>query len=100
MSKFSDQTNYNCRITLDNGEEYNVFSSWIHNEGLDRWKDWHCDVGSTRLFVDYDLTVYSGECKNDNLGNIDTFNLKEDTVCKYDYCSGCTADVACNKSKD
>ena len=93
-----DHDNYNCRITTDSGEQHLVYANWIHNQGLDTWQGYHCDAGHTRLLVDNNFDVWSGECKNDYLGNIfSTWQLKTDTICKQSTCTGCTDDLATAK---
>ena len=89
-------------MTLDDGSEFKLFADWIKNEGLDHWKGWKCDAGRTRLFINSELEVYSGFCFNDHLGNvISGFEILENgTICQRDRCSGCTDDLALNKSKD
>ena len=102
MSEFSNHENYNCRILLDDGQEYLVYANWLHNEHLDNWKGWSCDAGKTRFYIDANLDVYGGECQNDYLGNaIDGINILDNgTTCKQDRCNGCTDDLAVAKSKD
>ena len=68
--KFKNQQYYNCEITLEDDTKYQVEANWIHNEQLDTWQGWECNAGHHRIMIDADLTVYSGECLNDNLGNI------------------------------
>lgn len=99
--KFEDQEYYNCRITLEDNTTYNVAANWLHNQGLDYWKGWNCDTGKIRVFIDKDFNVYSGECKNDVLGNLLTnWYLNSDpTVCKQERCSGCTDDLIIGKTK-
>jgi len=100
QNKFENQKNWNCRITTDSGEEYLVYADWLHNEQLDFWKNWYCEAGSTRILIDKDLKIYSGECKNDMLGSaLDGFNILENTICKQDRCTGCTDDLVVNKYK-
>jgi hypothetical protein len=99
LSKFYNHKNFNCKVTLDNKEEYNVYSSWLANEGLADFQGWKCNVGSERLFIDEKLEVYSGECKNDYLGTVNTFELKENSICKVKLCK-CTDDLSVAKSKD
>jgi len=100
QNKFENQENYNCRITTDTGEEYLVYANWLHNERLDNWQGWHCEAGATRLLIDKDLKVHSGECKNDLLGNaLSEFNLNKETICKQDRCTGCTDDLIVAKHK-
>jgi hypothetical protein len=98
LNKFENHTNYNCTITLDSGEQYNVYANWIHNQGLDQWQNWHCDAGHTRFYIDKNFDIWSGECKNDHLGNIITgWNLKTDTTCNRPTCTGCTDDLITTK---
>ncbi len=93
--EFSDQLYYNCSIKLTNGKSYNVNANWIHNQQLDFWKDWECDAGYSRLHIDSDFTVFSGECLNDKLGNLLTeWQLFEKpSICKKERCTGCTDDL-------
>ena len=95
MNNFENHTNYNCKITLDSGKEYYVYANWMHNQGLDQWQGWRCDAGHTRFQIDKNFDIWSGECKNDYLGNVadDTWNLKTDTICNRLTCTGCTDDL-------
>ena len=96
--KFENHQNYNCEITLDNGEKYRVFANWLHNNKLDYWKDWYCDVGVNRVVIDENFNVFSGMCKNDNLGNLFTdFKILNENICKKDRCTGCTDDLLMKK---
>ena len=90
--------NYNCVITTDSGEQKKVYANWIHNNGLDHWRGWHCEAGVTRFCIDDKLDVWSGECKNDFLGNALTqWTVKTHTVCKRETCTGCTDDLLATK---
>ena len=74
--------------------------NWLHNEQLDHWQGWSCEAGATRLLIDKDFEVYSGECKNDSLGNaLAGFDLLESSICKQDRCTGCTDDLIVAKHK-
>tara|TARA_R110000822_G_C15233728_1_gene485593 strand:+ start:718 stop:1029 length:312 start_codon:yes stop_codon:yes gene_type:complete len=97
--KFEDQKFYNCEITLRNGETYRIAANWMHNQKLDKWKDWLCDAGRTRVFIDKDFNVFCGECRNDKLGNLlgEWKLLEEPTTCRQDRCTGCTDDLIINK---
>ena len=99
MNNFENHKNYNCKITLDSGDEYKVYANWIHNQGLDQWQGWHCDAGHTRFYIDKNFDIWSGECKNDYLGNaiINNWNLKTDTICNRLNCTGCTDDLLTHK---
>lgn len=96
---FKDHENYNIQITLDDGDTYRIYANLLHNEKLDSWKGWHCEAGVHRIYIDKNLDVWSGECKNDYQGNINVgWNLYHDyTVCKRDRCTGCTDDLAIAK---
>jgi hypothetical protein len=100
LKEFTNHENYNCKIITDSGEEYLIYANWLHNEHMDSWKNWHCEAGATRLLIDKDFGIYSGECKNDYLGNALTdFTVLEHTICKQDWCTGCTDDLIVAKHK-
>ena len=90
--------NYNCRVTDDQGQVHLVYANWMHNEGLDTWQGYHCDAGNTRFYIDKNFDAWSGECKNNYLGNVlQDWNIKTDTVCKRTTCTGCTDDLITRK---
>ena len=96
--QFENHPNYNCEITTQSGQVYRVFANWIHNNNLDLWQGWHCDTGSTRLYIDKNLTVFNGECSVLELGHaLDGFDLVETTVCNRARCYGCTDDLITKK---
>lgn len=98
MSKFKNHKNYNCKVTTESGEEYRVYANWLHNEKLDQWQGWQCNAGHTRLYIDKNFDVWSGECKNNYLGNaIDNWELKFNTTCNQPTCTGCTDDLMTTK---
>lgn len=100
MNEFENHKNYNCRITTDDGQEFLVYGNFMHNEQLDHWKGWECDVGHTRLMIDKELNVWSGECRNDFLGSVfDQFYPDKPSVCKRETCTGCTDDLVTRKKK-
>lgn len=90
---------YNCEITCEDGSKFLLNANRLHNQQLDHWEGWHCEAGSTRLWIEHNGAVYSGECKNDYLGNIfsDWNILMQPTVCKKNRCSGCTDDLLISK---
>ena len=101
MIKFENDPNYNCEITLDNGESYLVYANFMHNNHLDSWHGWSCSAGDTRFYIDKDFKIWSGECKNDHLGNVlGDWNTKIDTLCKRNTCTGCTDDLVTEKFKN
>ena len=92
--------NYNCQATDEQGQEHLVYANWMHNQGLDTWQGWHCNAGHTRFYIDKNFDIWSGECKNDYLGNaLKEWRPKNDTVCKQATCTGCTDDLITKKSK-
>lgn len=100
MNKFENHQNYNCRVTTDDQQEFLVYGNWMHNEKIDCWMGWQCDAGKTRLLIDKDLTVWSGECKNDFLGTaLEQFYTDEPTICKRETCTGCTDDLVTRKKQ-
>ena len=100
MSNLDGQWNYNCIVTTESGEQKKVYANWIHNNDLDHWQGWRCDVGYTNFFIDDKFNVWSGLCKNDLLGNIMTeWQVKSDTVCKRETCTGATGDLIATKYK-
>jgi hypothetical protein len=96
-----DHRYYNCKVTLDNGQEFRISANWIHNNNLDHWQGWACAAGSKRISVDKNFNVYSAQCDNDVLGNIftnwDIFTGP--TTCKKSRCTGCTDDLLTEKRK-
>ena len=93
-----DHDNYNCVVTTDNGVEHRVYANWMHNNQLDNWQGWRCAAGESRFYIDSNFDVWSGECKNDFLGNAQTqWQTKTDTVCKRETCTGCTDDLLATK---
>lgn len=98
--KFENHPNYNCEITTESGKTYLVYANWLHNEKLDTWQEWQCEAGSTRLYVDKNLNVWNGECKNDDLGHaLNGFEILKHTICKRNRCTGCTDDLTVTKRK-
>ena len=96
--QFENHPNYNCKITTQSGQTYRVYANWIHNNNLDSWQGWQCDTGSTRLYIDKNLTVFNGECRVLNLGHaLDGFDLVDTTVCTRSRCTGCTDDLITKK---
>lgn len=99
---FENHENYNCKIELEDNSEFFIYANWLHNNNLDNWKNWKCEAGATRIYIDKNLNVWSGECKNDFLGNIDSgWNLFEShSICEQDTCTGCTDDLLIKKWKN
>jgi len=93
--------NYNCQITTEDGHQHLVYANWLHNEGLNTWQGYRCDAGHTRFSIDKNFDIWSGECRHDRLGNVlDNWDLKTDTVCRRERCTGCTGDLLTKKYID
>ena len=43
---FEDHQYYNCKVMLDNGQEFRISANWMHNNNLDQWQGWACAAGS------------------------------------------------------
>jgi hypothetical protein len=98
LKNFENHSNYNCKITLDNGEQYVVYANWIHNQDLDHWQGYRCSGGNTRFYIDNNFDIWSGVCENDCLGNVlGDWEIKTDTVCHQTTCNGCTDDLITEK---
>jgi hypothetical protein len=92
---YQNHTNHNCKITLDTGESYNVYSQWLSNEKLFNWKGWECNAGVTRLYITASEEVYSAVCQHDRLGDMSTgweFPATS-TICRRDTCFPNTDDL-------
>jgi hypothetical protein len=95
-----DHENYNCKVVTESGDTHYVYANWIHNEGLDQWKGWHCDAGNTRFYIDKNFDIWGSECRNDYLGNVlDQWNIKTNSICNKKTCTGCTDDLMTKKHK-
>ena len=99
--QLSNQKFYNCEVITESGDKFLVDGNWLHNNNIDCWLDWKCNAGSDRIYITADLDIYSGQCKNDYLGNLLTnWDLLENpTVCKKQTCTGCTDDLILRKEK-
>jgi hypothetical protein len=97
--KFENHKYYNCEVETDTGETFLLDAKWINNHNLDHWQGWHCNAGVNRIAIEYDFNVYSGDCRNDLLGNALTdFDIfVEPTICKRSRCSGCMDDLLIEK---
>lgn len=98
---FDNHEFYNCEVFLSDGTNYKINANWLHNEKLNYWKNWQCEAGFNRIFIDADSNVYSGQCLNDYLGNLQTHweLLNTPTTCKRERCTGCTDDILSEKQE-
>jgi hypothetical protein len=98
LDDFTDHENYNGIVEFDDGRTLHVYGNWLHNQNLDHWKDWICDAGSTRLYIDKHLDVYNGRCQTLKLGSALTgFELVDHTRCPREVCVNCTDDLIVTK---
>ena len=92
---------YNCIATLEDDSELKIDANYLHNNNLDLFENWKCWAGSNRIYIDSEKNVYSGQCLNDQLGNLKTeWNLVNNyTICKRKTCTGCTDDLIIRKQQ-
>ena len=86
---------------MDDGQQFYLYANWLHNNDMANWKDWHCEAGVTRLMIDKNLQIWSGDCRNDFLGHVDQeWELfQHHTICQRSTCSACTDDLLTKKWK-
>lgn len=100
--KFKNNPYYNCQVEYINGDCVNIAAIDLHMNNLDYWHDWWCAAGRDRIYVDDQLNIWSGECKNDQLGSAlnDELKLLENgTICQRNRCSYCDDDLMVSKNK-
>lgn len=98
LSQFENHPNYNCKITLDSGEQFRVYANWIHNQDLDKFQGWSCEAGHTRFYIDKEFNIWDGECKNSLLGSVvEEWEPKINNICQRTACTGCTDDLLTKK---
>lgn len=96
----TESPNSDCTVVLADGTEIDVesFDLWYHN--LAKFQNWSCAAGVDSIVVESDFQVWSGVCRNDNLGNLldENFSLLQNpTVCVKDQCTTCIADLINDK---
>jgi len=101
LSKFENHSNYNCEITLDSGEQFQIYANWMHNEKQDNFQGWSCEAGHTRFLIDKNFNIWDGECKNTQLGHVlGEWNINSNNICKQSTCTGCTDDLIAAKHQN
>lgn len=94
----TDHENYNCVVTDELGRARKLYANWLHNNNLDHWQGWRCDAGATRFYIDENFNIWSGECKNQSLGNVlKTWDRVPESHCQRPRCTGCTDDLVTKK---
>lgn len=98
---YQNHTNYNCKIELDNGEVFSVYSQWLCNQQLFYWKNWECNAGFKRMYINANEEVFGGICQNEKLGDLKSGweLLTGPTICQQDHCSPNTDDLVVFKQK-
>jgi hypothetical protein len=83
------------------GKTHRINANWLHNNDLDHWQGWRCNAGHQRISIDENFDVYSGECMNDQLGNLfGSWDLLPAAgTCRRQTCTGCTDDLVIKKYK-
>jgi hypothetical protein len=90
----------NAIVELQDGSEIKISANQLYDNNLHHWKGWHCNAGVTSIYIDVDFSVYSGTCKNDELGNLfdENFSFLNDyTICKKERCTACASDLYAGK---
>jgi hypothetical protein len=92
-----------CAVVFKDGTKIDVNSWDLFNKDLHYFKGWSCTAGSDSILIESDFQVWSGTCRNDNLGNLfdDNFKLLQSpTVCTKDQCTTCTIDLNNTKKRN
>jgi len=103
MTTLQKNEHCNAVVFLKDGTTIEVSTDQLHSKNLHHWKDWYCNVGVDSIFIDYDYTVYTGNCRNDILGNLydKNFSLfKNPMKCKQQTCTSCASDLFSTKFKE
>jgi hypothetical protein len=102
MTPIDSDENYNLTAYFENGDIAKVYGSKLFYLGLTNFKGWKCDAGFTRIVILPGGNVYSSECYNDLLGNLEdgTFKLLDSpTTCNQVHCTNNPDDVMSKKNK-
>ena len=100
MIVLTPDSHYNSEVMLRDGSTIKISANQLFDKNLHHWQGWLCDAGVNSVMIDWDFTVYSGQCRNDCLGNLmsDDFEfLKSPTICKRQNCTSCASDLYSNK---
>jgi hypothetical protein len=94
-------TNENCNaiVTTSTGDSVAIFADQLIDKRLNFFNGWSCNAGSERIYIEKDFTVFSGQCKNNMLGNLFDENFKilnHPVICKQNSCT-CTGDIYTTK---
>jgi hypothetical protein len=92
-----------CTIVLKDGTTIDVNSQDLFRKDLHHFKGWTCTAGTDSILIESDFQVWSGVCRNDNLGNLfdDNFDLfQSPTVCTRNQCTTCESDLLNTKKRN
>lgn len=91
-----------CTVVLKDGTEIDVSSWELWRNNLHNFKGWQCNAGSDTIIIESNFEVWSGVCRNDNLGNLldENFSLLQSpTICTKNHCTTCMSDLNNSKKK-
>lgn len=97
-----ESSNNDCTVVLQDGSKIDIDCLDLWRNNLHNFKGWICNAGMDTIIIESDFTVWSGVCRNDNMGNLfdDDFALaKGPTVCVKDHCTTCKSDLNNFKKK-
>jgi hypothetical protein len=100
MTKLVKNEYCNATVTLKDNSTVDVAVSQLCEKDLNNFKGWYCAAGMDQIYINESLTVYSGQCYNDNMGNLMDENFKlfdNPTICKQESCGSCTSDLYTRK---
>ena len=99
----SSNTNAWCNIRLHNQSGYiETNTDTIKSQGLNVWQGWLCYSGIDTLNIQFDGTVWRGQCMvGQPIGRLgETINWPtEPIICPIKYCD-CNADMTARKAKN
>ena len=92
---------YECKVSFTNGEKLLLNTAQLKPyKDLWTFPNWQCNAGTDLLLITADMTVYSCNLKNDNMGNLldpDFSMFTEPTICKQATCQPKNMDLSCTK---
>jgi hypothetical protein len=94
------QTKYpNCVVEFSDGSVQSIDARELLVNGLANWQGWECQVGTSRIVIEANLAVYSGECLNDKLGDLQTGweLMTGPAICRRKTCTGNVEDLYIDK---
>lgn len=80
----------NIIVHYEDGTNIRTYATRLKFLGLDKFHNWNCNAGIARISINPNGDVYSAECNNDFIGNLDnnTFELyTQARPCKFATCT-------------